>query len=759
MNKHLCFIVSLLMAYSLAFSQMEIKGQIIDMASNQPLAGALVSGIPEGINVVSDQNGHFLLSKTDSIEVSSIGYYSKKLPVSTSEMIVFLTPSFGNLNEVIVSGSREIQKRTEVPVAINVISKTQINDTKSTRLDMLVNKVPGVFMVDLGNEQHSMSVRQPLGYNNLFLYLEDGIPIRTVGDFNHNALIEINQASLQRIEVIKGPASSLYGSEAVGGALNFITQTVSPFLSGKVQAETGSRGYKRTDFNLSNTYKKLGIYFGGYYADQIQSEEEHNDFNKTALTLRGDYTFNNQTKLVTVADYIRYKTDQKGGMDSAHFYNKDYTSVYRFTYRTADALRVRSSLSKKWNENNKTDFTGFFRNTSVGQNPFYSISNVTGNASQAKGQINEDAFHSYGAIIQHSKKFILLNLKWITGVSIDYSPATYFAKFINIDKDAKGVYYQYRLSDSLLTNYNVGLLNSAAYTQLEYSPLKKLRVVAAARYDRLDYKFDNHLQPGAYTGAPDASNHFDHFTPKLGLTYDFGKDRGIYVNYTVGFAPPNINDLYRGVQVPTLKPSSYDNYEAGGWLSFADKKGYFEASLYQLDGKNEIVNTRHSDGNYQNENAGVTSHRGIELNIKYAPGNDLNFRVGGTVARHKYVNYVQQGKSFSGNEMAQSPGYILNGEVTYKPAYLKGFRISAECQSLGSYFTDPQNTSKYKGFTMFNARMGYAFKSWETWINCINVTDKNYAVTVEKSAYGTSYRPGQLRTINVGVAFHFGENN
>ena len=266
------------------------------------------------------------------------------------------------------------------------------------------------------------------------------------------------------------------------------------------------------------------------------------------------------------------------------------------------------------------------------------------------------------------------------------------------------------------------------------------------------------MPPGAYTGAPDASNHFDHFTPKLGLTYDFGNNKGVYVNYSVGFAPPNITDLYSGVQVPTLKPSSYDNYEIGGWLAFAGNKGYAEASIYQLDGKNEIVNVRLPDGTYQNQNAGATTHKGIELNIKYAPIEDLNFRVGGTVAQHKYMDYVQQGKSFSGNNMAQSPAYILNGEVTYKPHYLKGFRIGIEGQSLGSYYTDPQNTSKYKGFTMFNARVGYAFKSFETWINCINLTDKVYAVTVEKSAYGTSYRPGQLRTVNAGVAYHFGKN-
>ncbi|HEV2830844.1 MAG TPA: TonB-dependent receptor plug domain-containing protein, partial [Hanamia sp.] len=330
MNKHICLAVLMLMASMITFAQDETRGKVIDAATNEALQGVTIIDLRTESKTISDQNGNFSLhKKTDSLQLSCIGYHKIIKTISSPETIIYLTPSFGNLNEVIISGNRETQKRTEVPVAINVISKTQINDAKATRLDLLINKVPGVFMVDLGNEQHSMSVRQPLGYNNLFLYLEDGIPIRALGDFNHNALIEINQSSLQRIEVIKGPASSLYGSEAVGGAINFITQSPSSYLSGKVQAEVGSRGYKRTDFNISNTYKKLGIYLGGYYADQNQKISEHNNFDKVALTLRGDYAFNEKTKLVTVADLIRYKTDQKGGLDSAHFYDKDYSSFYR----------------------------------------------------------------------------------------------------------------------------------------------------------------------------------------------------------------------------------------------------------------------------------------------------------------------------------------------------------------------------------------------------------------------------------------------
>ncbi|MEO8852231.1 MAG: TonB-dependent receptor, partial [Ginsengibacter sp.] len=383
--------------------------------------------------------------------------------------------------------------------------------------------------------------------------------------------------------------------------------------------------------------------------------------------------------------------------------------------------------------------------------------NVAENPLKATGQINDDAFHSFGTIIQHSTKFNSIPAKWITGVSADYSPATYLARFINIDKNEMGAYYQYQSTDSILTDYKADLLNTAAYTQLEYNPVSKLRIVLAARYDRLDYKFDNHLPPGAYSGAPDATNHFDHFTPKVGFTYDLGNNRGIYANYSVGFAPPNITDLYSGVQVPTLKPSSYNNYEIGGWFAFADSKGSVEASLYDLQGKNEIVITQIADGSYINENTGQTSHKGIELNIKYAPAPDVNFRIGGTVAKHKYIDFIQQGKSYSGNDMPQSPAYIMNGEINYKPQYIKGFRIGLECQSLGSYFTDPQNTSKYNGFTVFNARTGYEFKKFETWINWINVTNINYAVTVEKSAYGTSYRPGQLSTLNIGVAYHFSQ--
>jgi iron complex outermembrane receptor protein len=102
-------------------------------------------------------------------------------------------------------------------------------------------------MVDLGNEQHTMAIRQPITYNALYLYMEDGLPIRPTGIFNHNSLYEINMSGVRDIEVIKGPASSLYGSNAIGGAVNFITQGPPAGYAANVSVQGDNYHYRRVD--------------------------------------------------------------------------------------------------------------------------------------------------------------------------------------------------------------------------------------------------------------------------------------------------------------------------------------------------------------------------------------------------------------------------------------------------------------------------------------------------------------------------------
>ncbi|NLR80349.1 TonB-dependent receptor [Chitinophaga eiseniae] len=755
--KQCCLLIIACMAAYSSYAQ-QLHGRVADAQTKEALPGVNIKLLHAAAGCNTNAAGKYELTvaSTDSIEVSYTGYLSRK--IAAKEMaampVVYLQQATTNLNEIIVSSSRDKQRRTEAPVAISTLSPQTLNEAKAVTIDQVLNKVSGVYMVDLGNEQHTMAIRQPIGYKSLFLYLEDGIPIRTIGDFNHNALIEINMAAVKNIEVIRGPASSLYGSEAVGGAVNFITASPTLVPTAKIQLEGSNWGYKRTDFSVSNTVKKVGFAVSGYYANQSNGYMDHSDFHKLSLTAKVDYQINEKNKWTNAATLINYKTDQTGGLDSAHFFAKDYRNFQTFTYREVKALRVRSTLEHEWSSSSHTNFTVFFRNNTIGQNPFYAIKDIRGTL-KANGQINSDGFNSYGLIIQHKKQFAWKDAALTAGVSADYSPATYLANYIDITKDAAGYYASYRATDSVLTDYRVGLLNSAVYTQFEFSPVQRMRVVAALRYDQMDYNFENHLTPSAYTGAPSERNNFNAFTPKVGLTYDLGHQRGLYANYSVGFAPPNISELYTGVKVPVLKSATYQNYEAGGWLGFAQHKGYADLSVYRMNGTNEIVSVRNADGVYENRNTGATTHSGVEWNVKYTPLPSLFIRSSGTYAVHIFKAYNDGNKIYTDNQMNGAPKWITNTEITWKPALIKGFRIGGEWQHISKYYMDAANTSVYNGYDLFNARMGYAFKGFECWLNCMNIGDQLYATTAEKSAYGKTYRIGPRQTFTFGVAYTF----
>lgn len=121
MTKPLCLTVLLLTALNTAYTQIALKGKVIDATTNQPVQGVTVSVLNNQANAATDKNGNFTLNANsiqDSIRFTSIGYNSKTMVASTSQHFVSLTPSFANLNEIVVSGSRDIQRRTEVPVRL-----------------------------------------------------------------------------------------------------------------------------------------------------------------------------------------------------------------------------------------------------------------------------------------------------------------------------------------------------------------------------------------------------------------------------------------------------------------------------------------------------------------------------------------------------------------------------------------------------------------------------------------------------------------
>jgi outer membrane receptor protein involved in Fe transport len=447
------------------------------------------------------------------------------------------------------------------------------------------------------------------------------------------------------------------------------------------------------------------------------------------------------------------------------FARKTFKNLQTFTYRKVEALRYRSTLTHTWKGGSRTTASVIYRDNSIGQNPAYRIKDdyrkqgslYRGNKSLAHGEINESGFSSYAMVAQHKQNFKWRRTSVTGGLSADLSPSDYFASYIRIKKDTvTNKYISYQPTDSILTNYQTRLNNYAAFVNLEMSVTEKLRLTAAVRYDAFHYDFNNHLAPSSFSGSPDTVNHFRRLSPKLGFTYNFSHRTGVYANYSEGFVPPQVTEMYTGVKVPNLDASVFYNLEAGGWAEIIRNKLTVDLSIYRLRGTNEIISVKNDDGSFSNQNAGNTSHKGVEFGLNALPLKNITFRFSGAYSQHKFSSYVEKGIDYSGYEMNGAPAWIYNGEIWYKPACIKGLRLGLEMQHIGSYWTDPKNTTKYSGYDVFHIRIGYQLRGFEWWLNVMNVTNSYYATNVTKGSSGYSYTVADPRNINLGFSYDFG---
>ncbi|HZF64780.1 MAG TPA: TonB-dependent receptor plug domain-containing protein, partial [Chitinophagaceae bacterium] len=479
----LIVIVMLLCLCQLTYSQHTIKGKIVEAETKQPLSGVSIQCTDKACSCgsLSSDSGEFSFKTADTTKqfiVSFIGYEAKQVALTAGdENIVRLYPSESLLQEVVVTANRDAVKRSQAPVAIAAINMKTIEETKPTSIDQLLNKVSGVYMVNLGNEQHQMSIRQPITTKSLFLYLEDGIPVRTTGLFNHNALLEMNMAAVKTIEVIKGPSSSLYGSEAIGGAVNFITLAPTTRPSAKLSLQGNDIGYKRTDLQTTFTKGRWGFALSGYYANKRNSFLEYSNFNKGTITARADYRFNQNTSLNNSITWLDYYSDMPGGIDSVMFSSKTFKNPQTFTYRKVNAVRYRSTLSHNWSNESKSTLSVIYRDNTIQQNPAYAIkddfrkqgANWVGKKNLAHGEINSSSFNSYAAVAQHRQAINWKNAVAIVGLNADISPSAYRADYIRIDKDSvTKKYLSYTQKDSTLTNYETAINNYAGFFNFEF---------------------------------------------------------------------------------------------------------------------------------------------------------------------------------------------------------------------------------------------------------------------------------------------------
>jgi hypothetical protein len=153
------------------------------------------------LTAVTDSLGHYRLIEVPPgdrrITVRALGYrpVSRLVSVAAFEaarLDVALEESAVALPDVVISTSRDAQLASRTPLSVDVIGAEEIRDARSHHPADIVNRAAGVYVSNFGGEGHATAIRQPITTKAVYAYLEDGVPTRSTGFFNHNGLYEIN---------------------------------------------------------------------------------------------------------------------------------------------------------------------------------------------------------------------------------------------------------------------------------------------------------------------------------------------------------------------------------------------------------------------------------------------------------------------------------------------------------------------------------------------------------------------------------------
>ncbi|HEY7192801.1 MAG TPA: TonB-dependent receptor [Gemmatimonadales bacterium] len=737
-----------------------IEGTVTAAETGQPIAGASVEVETLGRPAVTDAQGHYRIDAVPAGErvllVRRLGREPIRRHVTVAENGVLtedfaLSESAIRLTEVVVTATRDEERKTNVAANVGVVGGGDIQLSRPHHSAEIVNRVPGVLNIDLGGEGSTVAMRLPINYSAVYGYLEDGVPIRSTGFFNHNALYEINVPAADRVEVFKGPATALYGSDAIGGVFNVLTRAPAVAPAGELFVEAGAHDYARTLASVSNTWGSTGLradlnlmYYGGW-RDGTQQ-------NRQTGTLRWDRALSHDARLKTVVTFTGIHSPGDGGSDLplSDFESRPSTNYTPIATRTVQAFRWSTNYQRQMGSGS-LDVTTYARYNRLQLLPFWQLT--------YDPQIWDAHNYSLGLMTKYRRDFT--GGSAIVGADFDYSPGKNVEDQILPTQTPSGVFDSYTVGERQY-DYGVTFYGGSPYAQVDYT-VARLHLSGGLRYDALGYSYDNNLSvvdTGAHRRPASTSVSYGHLSPKVGVTFDLSPSVNLFAAYRHGFRVPSEEQLFvqgSATNSVGLQPVKANSFEAG--LRVTSERVAFEASAYSMDVTDDIVYFYNST-TFTSEvsNAGKTRHRGVEAGIKVAVARQWRFETAYAYVQNRYLQWITAtGSDFSGNEMEAGPHNIANTRLTFTPRERSAF--TAEWANVGWYFTDPENQHRYDGYDVFNLEATTpVYRGVSVVARLANITDERYSVASSFNPFlapadQARYTPAPARTLYLGLQY------
>jgi iron complex outermembrane receptor protein len=672
-----------------------------------------------------------------------------------------------------VTGTREKALLSETPVSIGAIKPEVIRETAPMHPGQLLGQVPGVAIAVTNGEGHTTAIRQPFTTSPLYLFLEDGIPIRATGFFNHNALYEVNIPMAGGIEVVRGPGTALYGSDAIGGIVNILSHAPTGETRMSLSGEAGTFGTWRFLGSGTTAVNERGGLQVDLNVTHTDGWRQRTAYDRQSGNLRFDQRIGREWH---AQDDHRRLQDRPA----------DGRKLRAATGRLPQQSHAQQSLDRLPQGQRRAHLRRV--RTAIRHRHDLGHSLLPRQCDGAQRHVQSELRPAHREIPQCllrrarevAKNLPVLRARLIGGLDLDYSPGSRREDNLLVTRTGTGantVYTGYTIGTRIY-DYRVTFRSASPYVHTELSPTRALRLTAGLRYDALRYTMQNRLSAGTvqasvlganrfYGQLADDQTSFSRLSPKLGATYALNPHLHAYASYNFGFRAPSEGQLYRAGNDTTavnalsrarlavgLKPIKASQIELG----FRGDAGAWSYNVvaYELEKKDDLVGQRDLATNVStNVNAGRTEHRGIEAGIGARLGSQLRFDTALSYARHRYVKWITATANFSGRNIETAPKVLANTRLTWRP--VAAAMLQLEWVRIGEYWLEASNSAnfgQYPGHDLLHVRASYAVgKNLGLFARVMNATDKRFADSASVSSNTPVFSPGLPRAFYGGVEF------
>ena len=649
------------------------------------------------------------------------------------------------LDEIVVTATRVESAVRDVARSISVVQKDRIqNAAQQLGLDEALAGVPGLYMQnrynfsqDLRIAMRGFGTRSSFGVRGIKI-LVDNIP-ETLPD-GQAQVDSIDLGSAERIEVLRGPASSLYGN-ASGGVISVVSELggSKPYVEGKLAA--GELGYQKYQVKAAGQFNSVDYLFNASHQD-FDGYRTHSSSSSNLVNSKVRWNINDGDSLTIAFNQTDQPDEQDpGGVDVVQAQADPQSARARNILFNAGEKLSQQRLGLVY----QTDrFSGdlLVRNYYVWRDFANRLPFVGG------GAVDLDRFF-YGTGAQYSLSG-LGSGRLILTIGFDVDRQDDVRRRFDNNQGVLG---------NLVFDQQEQVDSAGIYVQGQYKISTAWSINAGLRFDDLQYTVTDRLLSD---GDDSGRRNFSEVSPSVSLSYRAGSST-IFASYSSSFETPTTTELANpdgsGGFNQTVDPQLADSYELG-WRGANRKLGY-EFAVFKIDLEDELIPFELAafPGRTFYSNAGSSSRFGVEMAMSWALGSRLSADVSYTWSEFELDSFVDDnGDNFSGNELPGLPRHFGYVGLHYESE--KGLSGTLESVYSGKLFANTSNTVSVPGYAVANLRVSHKYRqgSWEfrPYLGINNLFGKRYNNNIRINAFGGRfYEPAPTRNYYAGIVVRF----